>query len=294
MPQFYYKYGVTEDKNGRFRRTMEDTHVHEPNINGVHGQGFFAVFDGHGGKKTAAYCEEVAFKSFLDIKQEFPNLSTPEVFDKTFAIIDEGLKTQNIMFSGATAIIAYLEVQNDQNGTDKKTTLYTANVGDARAVLCRAGRAIRLSYDHKASDPFEQQRITEAGGVILGDRVSGSLAITRAIGDLALKHLVVSHPYTTETTITKDDSLLILACDGVWDVLSDQDAVDLIKDIPSAQEASELLLKKSLEKGTTDNLSVMVVKFQEEVVENPVEKVVKKEEVEEPSQDEEVPPVEEA
>ena len=103
----------------------------------------------------------------------------------------------------------------------------------------RGGRAIRLSYDHKASDPYEQQRITEAGGLIMNDRVNGifsllfflfffpakpklplffslgTLAITRAIGDVALKQIVVSHPYTTETTITHDDSFLILACDGV-------------------------------------------------------------------------------
>jgi len=149
--------------------------------------------------------------------------------------------------------------------------LYTANVGDTRVVLSRGGKAIRLSYDHKASDPDEQQRVVDAGGIIFGDRVCGSLAITRALGDLSLKHVVVSHPYTTTTTISPNDDFLILACDGVWDVISDQEAVDLVRPIPSAQESSELLMKKSLERGTTDNVSILVTKFQANPVDNPVE-----------------------
>ena len=59
----------------------------------------------------------------MDIKQEFQNLSIPEVFDKTFTLVDEGLKRENIMFSGCTTIAAFLEVQADQNGTDKKVSL---------------------------------------------------------------------------------------------------------------------------------------------------------------------------
>jgi protein phosphatase PTC1 len=94
--------------------------------------------------------------------------------------------------------------------------LYTANVGDARIVLCRNGRALRLSYDHKGSDENEGRRVASAGGLILNNRVNGVLAVTRALGDAYMKDLVTGHPYTTETVIQPDqDEFLILACDGV-------------------------------------------------------------------------------
>jgi protein phosphatase PTC1 len=98
----------------------------------------------------------------------------------------------------------------------RQRVLYTANVGDARIVLCRNGKALRLSYDHKGSDENEGKRIANAGGLILNNRVNGVLAVTRALGDAYLKDLVTGHPYTTETVIQPDiDEFLILACDGV-------------------------------------------------------------------------------
>lgn len=100
--------------------------------------------------------------------------------------------------------------------TVRQRVLYTANVGDARIVLCRNGKALRLSYDHKGSDENEGRRIANAGGLILNNRVNGVLAVTRALGDAYLKDLVTGHPYTTETVIQPDqDEFLILACDGV-------------------------------------------------------------------------------
>jgi protein phosphatase PTC1 len=98
----------------------------------------------------------------------------------------------------------------------RQRVLYTANVGDARIVLCRNGKALRLSYDHKGSDENEGKRVANAGGLILNNRVNGVLAVTRALGDAYMKDLVTGHPYTTETVIQPDlDEFIILACDGV-------------------------------------------------------------------------------
>jgi protein phosphatase PTC1 len=103
-----------------------------------------------------------------------------------------------------------------RNDASRQRVLYTANVGDARIVLCRNGRALRLSYDHKGSDENEGRRVASAGGLILNNRVNGVLAVTRALGDAYMKDLVTGHPYTTETVIQADqDEFLILACDGV-------------------------------------------------------------------------------
>jgi len=160
---------------------------------------------------------------------------------------------------------------------EKVRMLYTANVGDARIVLwyvsdaenngfthtySRRGRAVRLSYDHKGTDEKEGKRVTDAGGLILNARVNGVLAVTRALGDYYMKELVTGHPYTTETFLYHThDEFIILACDGLWDVCTDQAACDLIREIRDPQEASAVLVKYALDEHSTDNLSCMVVRF---------------------------------
>ncbi|TQV91840.1 protein phosphatase 2C [Cordyceps javanica] len=145
---------------------------------------------------------------------------------------------------------------------NKQRVLYTANVGDARIILCRNGKALRLSYDHKGSDENEGKRIANAGGLILNNRVNGVLAVTRALGDAYMKELVTGHPYTTETVIQPElDEFIIIACDGLWDVCGDQEAVDLIRNVPDPTASSKLLVEHALGRGSTDNLSCMVVRL---------------------------------
>ena len=101
-----------------------------------------------------------------------------------------------------------------------RRVLYCANAGDARGVLCRAGKAGRLTYDHKGSDKQEAKRITDAGGFVMSGRVNGVLNVTRSLGDSSMKEFVVGSPYTTETELSEQDEFLILACDGVSPLLS--------------------------------------------------------------------------
>ncbi|CAG8976064.1 hypothetical protein HYALB_00002342 [Hymenoscyphus albidus] len=159
--------------------------------------------------------------------------------------------------SASEATHAKLKVQ-----ASRQRVLYTANVGDARIVLCRNGKALRLSYDHKGSDENEGKRIANAGGLILNNRVNGVLAVTRALGDAYMKDLVTGHPYTTETVIQPDaDEFIILACDGLWDVCSDQEAVDLIRETEDPNAAAKHLVEHALARFSTDNLSCMIVRF---------------------------------
>lgn len=160
-----------------------------------------------------------------------------------------------------------------QENVSRQRVLYTANVGDARIVLCRNGKALRLSYDHKGSDENEGKRIANAGGLILNNRVNGVLAVTRALGDAYLKDLVTGHPYTTETVVQADqDEFLILACDGLWDVCTDQEAVDLIRNVKDSQEASKILVDHALSRFSTDNLTCMVVRFDANLIRDVVER----------------------
>jgi serine/threonine protein phosphatase PrpC len=101
--------------------------------------------------------------------------------------------------------------------------LYIANLGDTRAVLMTgASTAERLSYDHKSTDRAEVERVKRDGGIIMDDRVGGALAITRAFGDHALKKDgVIAKPYIKKHMLRPTDRYLVVASDGVWDVLED-------------------------------------------------------------------------
>jgi len=123
--------------------------------------------------------------------------------------------------------------------------------------------AIRLSYDHKATDESEKKRITDIGGLVFMNKVAGTLAVSRAFGDCELKPWVSAEPYLTRTKLQPEDNVVILACDGVFDVASDQEVLDLVlTDLKlSATEIAEKLVKYALDHRTRDNLSVIVVKL---------------------------------
>jgi protein phosphatase PTC1 len=156
------------------------------------------------GSSAVAPQTALAVKAMTDNKTESTdNSETPT---QTTPVVAKAASTGNPAAAASTL----------QEQSLRQRVLYTANVGDARIVLCRNGKALRLSYDHKGSDENEGKRIANAGGLILNNRVNGVLAVTRALGDAYLKDLVTGHPYTTETVIQPDiDEFLILACDGV-------------------------------------------------------------------------------
>ncbi|KAI5968313.1 MgPP2CL-1 [Candida margitis] len=213
---------------------------------------------------------------------------------KSFVKADEMIEKNGQGASGCTAAVAVLrwesETEDDcmvdatntgkQNSNDAKTfdfvptknhkrMLYTSNVGDSRIILSRNGKAYRLSYDHKASDKNEIDRVENSGGLILKNRVNGVLAVTRSLGDSYMKDLVLGKPFTTSTQIIRDDEFMIIACDGVWDVISDTKACKIIaecfKNGLDAQEASKKLCQLAIDASTTDNVTVMVVQFDQSV-----------------------------
>ncbi|KAJ3028498.1 UNVERIFIED_CONTAM: Protein phosphatase 2C 1 [Siphonaria sp. JEL0065] len=255
-----FSIGFAEDRNKRHRRTMEDAHSFVYRYGAVDGQGFFAIFDGHAGKTAAEWCGAHLHETLHTLILERPTTPIPELLNEAFVRTDSQLAARKLS-SGCTAVVAFTRIETREN--EKKRVLYTANVGDARAVLSRDGKALRLSYDHKGTDPHETQRIQESGGFVVNGRVNGVLAVTRALGDVTMKDYILGNPYTTETVLNDADNVLILACDGVWDVCSDQDAISFVNESSRAnvQTASDDLLAYALEKFSTDNLSVMVIQF---------------------------------
>lgn len=145
---------------------------------------------------------------------------------------------------------------------ENRLTLYCANAGDARIVLGHQGRATRLTKDHRPDDPDEVARIEKAGGFMFKGRVVGVLAITRSLGDHCMKSYVVAEPHCSETTIElerNNPSFIICACDGMWDVFQDQEAVDFVLKYHQEREnIAGYLVKEAIRRGSADNISVIV------------------------------------
>jgi len=162
---------------------------------------------------------------------------------------------------GSTAVVAVVEERR----------VVVANCGDSRALLCRGGDGappVPLSSDHKPDRPDELARIEAAGGRVIfweGARVLGVLAMSRAIGDGYLKPYVSSVPEVTVTERSDGDECLILASDGLWDVVSNEDACEVARACLRrgrakwCAEAAALLTKLALARRSSDNVSVVVV-----------------------------------
>eukprot|EP01006_Ploeotia_vitrea_P037412 TRINITY_DN66127_c2_g11_i1.p1 TRINITY_DN66127_c2_g11~~TRINITY_DN66127_c2_g11_i1.p1 ORF type:complete len:367 (-),score=156.42 TRINITY_DN66127_c2_g11_i1:67-1101(-) len=247
---------------------------------------FFAVFDGHGGHVSAEYCRRHVHQNIVK-DQNFG-------IDSVQAVANGLLQTENnflaaarklnLTTSSGTCVICAL-FEGDQ--------LIIGNVGDSRAVLCRGKKAVPLSDDHKPDRPDERRRVETLGGAVARSEQEafnkdlctslcnclcsclatapmrvypGGLAVSRTIGDIGLKatKLISAEPEMRTHTIEPGrDKFLILACDGVWDVFSSQQAVDIVlaelKKHRSATDAAMALAEKAYDKGSTDNISSVVI-----------------------------------
>lgn len=276
-------YGFAEDTNERYRRTNEDGHKFIFGFAGRADDMFFAIYDGHGGREAVSEVERRFHEVFAEeLSRErqavegasgssaaSPPLSLertryPErCFQRAYARMDSELETQRCLYVGSTSITCLLR----RDEKDGRRYLHTANAGDSRAILVRRdGNALRLSYDHKASDENEARRVSDSGGFVVCHRVLGVLAVSRAFGDFAMKHVVISEPFTSTHVIEEGvDTHVVLACDGLFDVLSDEQVAQMIlsdtRMRENAQYAAERLVRRALEDGSTDNVSCLVVKL---------------------------------
>ncbi|KAL2537010.1 putative protein phosphatase 2C 10 [Forsythia ovata] len=248
------KYGFSLVK-GKANHPMEDFHVAK--FVQFHGRelGLFAIYDGHLGDNVPAYLQKHLFSNIIK-EDDFwtdPNRSIAKAYERT----DEAILSHNpdLGRGGSTAVTAILI--NCRH-------LWVANVGDSRAVLSRKGHAIQLSIDHEPNT--ERGSIENRGGFVSnmpGDvaRVNGQLAVSRAFGDKNLKTHLRSDPDVTNADIDADTDLLILASDGLWKVMSNQEAVDLIRTIKDPHKAAKQLVMEALNRESKDDISCIVVRF---------------------------------
>jgi len=173
--------------------------------------------------------------------------------------------------AGCTAVVAVIV----------KDEIVVANAGDSRCVFSRGGQAVAMSRDHKPQDADEAERIHKAGGFVTDGRVNGSLNLSRALGDMEYKqrrdltpeqHAVTAFPEIFSCKLHKDDEFVILACDGIWDVMTNQEAVTFVRDRigkKSLKQICEDICDFCLAPDTVgvgkgcDNMTVMVVKLKD-------------------------------
>ena len=228
---------------------MEDCHFEMPQLAENRSDALFGVFDGHGGSAVSKFCAE-HFPSVLLGLKAFQNGEIEEGLRRAYLELDEMLRRPSHLAKlrqyakaspggdsssshpgftmGCTAVVAHIDGNR----------LTVANAGDSRAVLCRHGRAVNLTVDHKVTLESEKERISAAGGVVLDGRVNGNLNLTRAIGDLAYKgdsslkpeeQIITANPDVFVVDLDpEEDDFVVLACDGIWEVMSSQEVVDFI------------------------------------------------------------------
>ncbi|XP_072988001.1 probable protein phosphatase 2C 47 isoform X1 [Typha latifolia] len=251
------------------KKYMEDEHICVDNLVEYLGGpkdfpapgAFYGVFDGHGGKDAASFVRMNIVK-FISEDSHFPS-SMEKAMKSAFTKADHALADSRSLdrSSGTTALVALIFGR----------TMLIANAGDCRAVLGKRGRAIELSRDHKPNCKGEKLRIEKLGGFVYDGYLNGQLSVSRALGDWHLKGTkgclspLSSEPDLHETLLTEEAEFLVIGCDGLWDVMSSQCAVTMVrKELMihnDPERCSRALVQEALKRNTCDNLTVVVVCF---------------------------------
>jgi len=218
----------------------------------------FCVFDGHGGKD----CAIQAKKNFSSVFQKYIKENCEDfssALSQTFLDLDSQLSEFEYLGCTATVVLIW------QIGENRY--LQAANVGDSTAFLNRGKNGVLwLTRDHKATNEEEKERIRSSGAELTANqtRVTGGLAVSRALGDHFLKQEkvgLVADPYVSPSIkLEPSDSIAIIASDGLWDVMTGEEAMKIVEPLNNAESMSKWLIQKAMQHPKcTDNITVMVV-----------------------------------
>ncbi|XP_033859187.2 protein phosphatase 1B-like isoform X1 [Acipenser ruthenus] len=264
-----------------WRVEMEDAHTAVLGIpHGLDNWSFFAVYDGHAGSRVANYCSKHLLEHITG-SEDFWGIEKPgTALEPTVEGVKSGIRT------GFLKIDEYMRNFSDlRNGMDRSGStavavllspehLYFINCGDSRAVLYRNSQVCFSTQDHKPCNPREKERIQNAGGSVMIQRVNGSLAVSRALGDYDYKcvdgkgpteQLVSPEPEVYEIPRCEEDEFVVLACDGIWDVMSNEELCEFVKSrleiMDDLEKVCNSVVDTCLHKGSRDNMSVVIVCF---------------------------------
>ncbi|XP_066480657.1 protein phosphatase 1B isoform X1 [Tiliqua scincoides] len=273
------RYGLSSMQGWRVE--MEDAHTAVVGIpHGLEEWSFFAVYDGHAGSRVANYCSNHLLEHITN-NEDFRGTEQPgSAIEPTVENVKSGIRT------GFLKIDEYMRNFSDlRNGMDRSGStavgvmispehIYFINCGDSRAVLYRNGQVCFSTQDHKPCNPREKERIQNAGGSVMIQRVNGSLAVSRALGDYDYKcvdgkgpteQLVSPEPEVYEIVRAEEDEFIVLACDGIWDVMSNEELCEFVKSrlevTDDLEKVCNWVVDTCLHKGSRDNMSIVLVCF---------------------------------
>lgn len=274
------QYGLSSMQGWRIE--MEDAHAAVANLPGeLKDWAFFAVFDGHAGARVSSHCSEHLLQSITSGEEFQPSCIAKlanESEDKTIDCIKKGIHAGFLKLDESMRQMPEVASGEDKSGTTavcafiSPTHIFVANCGDSRGVLYRKTGIGVSTQDHKPVNPTEKERIQNAGGSVMIQRVNGSLAVSRALGDYEYKNvegkgpceqLVSPEPEIYVERRQGEDEFLVLACDGVWDVMTNEDLCAFVRSrllITDDLEAiTNQIVDTCLYKGSRDNISLVLI-----------------------------------
>jgi len=260
---------------------MEDRHCIVKDI--VPGMHLIGVYDGHGGCKVSDLCAEFLPEMLVNRLYETMHEPTERVrtdpdqsdFRPNLALklaikdIDGIAKRRGIDDACGTTFCAFL-VQPSVDLSKREGALTVANIGDSRLVMKSGDAVYALTKDHNTKHARERTRVFKAGGSIIKDpygtdRVMGTLNMTRSLGDRSLRPFVSPHPVVSKYTLRGNERYIIIGTDGLWDVLSNQDAMLITDRYFEAKRqggrkphnVARELVNAAIARGSTDNITAI-------------------------------------
>ncbi|KAL2936654.1 putative protein phosphatase 2C 28 [Bienertia sinuspersici] len=239
---------------GKMAHKMEDFVVAKKRNVGGKQLGLYAIFDGHAGRDTAKFLQHNLFNNILNQPDfwEDPEAAVKRAYKE----IDEEILDKVVGSRGGSTAVTAILINQEK--------LIVANVGDSRGILCRNQEVEQITVDHEPETEIEA--VEERGGFVSQrpgniPRVDGVLAMSRSFGDGRLKEHISSEPDVRIEAVGADTKFLILASDGLWRVMSNEEACECVSNIDDAQAAAEELVKEALQRRSGDDISCVVVMF---------------------------------
>ncbi|XP_041058360.1 protein phosphatase 1F isoform X1 [Carcharodon carcharias] len=262
LPKQYLKVSSYAIRNTR--RKMEDRHVALPELNALFGikdakeRAYFAVFDGHGGVDAAVYAATHLHVNLVhqEVFSTQPDEALRRAFKQTDEMFLQRAKRKKLR-SGTTGVAALIIGD----------LLHVAWLGDSQVMMVRQGLVMTLMDPHKPENESEKQRIEDLGGcvVFLGCwRVNGTLAVSRAIGDIDQKPYISGDADSASFKLDGTEDYIVLACDGFFDGIEPSKVVDLVQEhlqenAGDGSTVAETLVAAAKEGGSSDNITVVLV-----------------------------------
>ena len=260
----FVSYAYHENPNLEHRKEMEDFHYIKALLNKKINCSYFGLFDGHSGKEVGMYLMQNFHKILSHELKNSDNIDNSENIKQkiinSFENIDKEINSKNFKNeTGSTGTVLLL--YKDINSPSGKSIL-CANVGDSKAYLITKTEMKLITKDHKCNDSNEVKRIRDSGGIVFRERVFGTLMLTRSFGDKEMKKYgVLSTPDIFVKNIDDNDLFAIIASDGVWDVVEEDEIFKMTKDKISSNDFSKKIVDLAKERDTHDNISCIVIKL---------------------------------